>query len=729
MRGPSVASVASAPRIAALGPSDAAPLPEEAERPSPLQKLFAPRAIALYGASNDPASLGYRAFFNLKSSGFAGAIVPINPRYTEVAGHRCHSSALEYDGPIDHAMCVVAAARVMGVMEDCAKAGIPTAGVYAGGFSEIGAEGKRLERELSGFADRAGMRILGPNSLGYASGLSRTTASIGTIFEKAELAAGGLAIVSQSGALASALLAQCKGRGVDVGFFVSTGNEMDVEVADCIDYLRDRPSITRIAVYVEGVRDAVRLRSGLRRARLRGQDVIVLRAGRTEAGRAAVKSHTASLTTDARLYEALFREMGAITVSSLRELGDVARVTELRTTVAEAVAIVTSSGASAALAADACAASSLPLARIPKSTQRALRAIVPDCTPGNPIDMTGRVSQDPDMLRPVFSVLLDDPAITRVVFMHGSGMWSPGRGEKIAATLAELAGTYGSQRLIFVGDVPEHIREALEAARIPIFDDAVVLLSQLGRVRAARMTRTPPDARSLPGSSGRTRVLLESTALGILEKAGIAVVKRVLVEDRSAARGAGSSLGLPVVAKAVLADVTHKARIGAIRPDLRSGEALRRAWKDLAALSRARGATPRVLVEKQVEGARAEILLSAFVDRILGPFVGIATGGSLTELLDDIVFLPVPVTAARVRRALQELRSWPAISHDPARAEHVALVAATVLRMQRLLGGAAHDRLLGVSGRIVAIEVNPFLLAAKGSCAVDAVIEVVPERS
>ncbi len=691
--------------------------------------MFAPRSIALYGASSDPESLGYRALLNLRDSGFAGEIVPINPRYTDVLGYRCYSSATRYDGPIDHAMCVVAAPRVMGVMEDCAKAAIPTAGVYAGGFSEAGAAGKRLERDLARFADGTGMRILGPNSLGYASGLSRTTASIGTIFEMMGLAAQGLAILSQSGALASALIAQCKRRGVDIGFFVSTGNEMDVELVDCLEYVCDRPALTRIALYVEGVRDVTRLKDGLRQARLNGKDVIVLRAGRTDAGKAAVRSHTASLTTDTRLYEALFREMGAITVSSLREMADVARVTELRTTAAEAIAMVTSSGASAALSADACASSALPLARIPRSTQLELRAIVPYCSPVNPIDMTGRVSQDPDMLARVFSLLLDDASITRVVFMHGSGMWSRGRGEKIAATLAELATRYGSDRLIFVGDVPDHIESALHVAGIPIFDDAVMLLTQLGRVRTARLTRLPGAARAISASAGPTRVLLESTALDVLERSGMAVVKRRLVEDKAGLAAARRSLGPRLVAKAVLPDVTHKARIGAVRRDLRSSDALLAAWKDLVALAKAHRSAPRVLVEEQVDGVRAEIMISAFVDRILGAFVGIATGGGVTELVDDIVFIPLPVTAPRVRRALEQLRSWPAISRDRSRVTgEVARITTAVLRMQGLIGTVANDEVLGVAGRIVSIEVNPFLIAAESSCAVDAVVEVDPRR-
>jgi acyl-CoA synthetase (NDP forming) len=697
------------------------------DEPTLLQKMFEPRSIAVYGASSDPRSPGHRALSNLIKSGFPGEIVPINPRYTEVAGYRCYPSAQQYEGHIDHGMCVVGAERVIGVARDCAVSGIKTLGVYAAGFAEIGAAGRKLQRQLQDVTKKGGIRVLGPNCYGYANGVRHVTASMGSLLETVGLDAGGLGIVSQSGSTAAALLNQCKAYGVDVGFLVSTGNEMDIEIADCIDYLCDVPGITRIALYVEGIRDVERLKSSLRRARRQGKDVIVLRAGRTSAGRAAVRSHTASLVTDARLYEALFRELGAITVSNLRELADLAHVTELPTTANEAVAIVTSSGAAGALAADACVSNGLPLARIARSRQAALKAVIPYCTPTNPVDMTGQ--NDFKTIRSFLSTLLDEPSTTRVVFLYGSGMWSPGKGGDIATTLAEIATTYGADRLIFVGDAPEHVTKTLRAARIPMFDDAAVLLGQLGRVRTARLTRLPPDGRRLPATSARTRVLLESTALGILERAGVPVVRRVLVEGEAGVRKIGSSLGFPVIAKAVLSDVTHKAKIGAIRSGLGSADELRRAWAELAALARARREPPRVLFETEIEGIRAEILISAFVDPILGPFVGIASGGTLTELLDDIAFVPIPVTAQRVRRVVEGLRTWPLISRDRAHANaDLADIAAAVLAIQGLIGTAAEGQAPGGSDRIRSIEVNPLLLGQSGSWAVDAVIEVAAER-
>jgi acyl-CoA synthetase (NDP forming) len=696
--------------------------------PSVLRKLFEPRSIAVYGASNDPASPGHRALSNLTKSGFAGKVIAVNPRYTEVAGYPCYPSAQQYDGPIDHGMCVVAAERVIGVAVDCARSGIPTMGIYAAGFAEIGSSGRRLQRELLRITAKAHMRVLGPNCYGYANGVKHVTASMGSLLEVVGLDGGGLGIASQSGSTAAALLNQCKANGVDVGFLVSTGNEMDVDIADCVEYLTGCPGITRIALYVEGIRDVDRLKNSLRLAKRQGKDVIVLRAGRTSAGKAAVRSHTASLVTDARLYESLFHELGAITVSNLRELADMAQVTELPTSAREAVAIVTSSGAAGALAADASVFSALPLAKIAKSTQATLKQLIPYCTPTNPVDMTGQ--NDFKKIRSFLSALLDDSAITRVVFMYGSGMWSPGKGGDIATTLSEIAAAYGPDRLIFVGDAPQHVTNTLRGARIRVFDDAAVLLGQLGRVRTARLRPTPPASHPVKPASPRTRVLLESTALGILERAGVPVVSRVLVEDVKGLRAAGSSLGFPVIAKAVLSDVTHKAKIGAIRSDLRSADALRGAWLDLARLARTRREPARVLVETQIADIHAEILISAFVDPILGPFVGIATGGSMTELLDDIVFLPIPTTARRVKQVVESLKAWPAIARDRSRSRaDVAAIAAAALRIEALIGTVADDRSLGTAGRIMSIEVNPLLLGANGSSAVDAVIEVALERA
>lgn len=688
-----------------------------------LSALFAPASIAIYGASQEAGTMGHRVLEYLTQAGFAGRILPVNPRHggETIGGRPWHASGASFDNPVDHAVLAVRAQLAPAVVEDALRHGVRSLSILAGGFAEIGGDGVALQARIAAMAREAGVPLLGPNGLGFATPARGAIASGGSIFMTVMPRGGRLAIVSQSGLVASDMLYRAESAGIGAGFWVSTGNEADVTAADCIDHACRMPELRAIALYVEGIRDVDRFKAALRRAQDSGRQVVVLRPGRTDAGRTAIRSHTGSMVSADALYDALFRSLGAARVDSLRDMTDVTRVAlQLRRQAGRGVALVGSSGGNGALAVDAAAASGVPLARISEAGQARLTALVPNCSPRNPIDTTGAANERPEMLADFLGAVLDEDEVGTLVMIHGSGMLWHDRAERIAAVLAALAQRHGEGRIAFCGHVPPHVMPVLDAAHIPVFDDPVALVRAIGRLLG-----TPPAPTGKPalgGGEAQGRMLDEDAALDLLEaQGGVPAVARRVVKEAEALEDAAAALGYPLALKAVLPGVAHKTELGALRIGLRDRAALLAAGDDLAALCRRLGHPVKLLAEAMVGDAVAELLLSAFVDPQLGPFVAVGAGGTLTELLADVVVEPAPVSAETAATMLTRLRGWPRLQQDRrGRTGSTAEAVAALVALSRLIGRRHAD------GRVVEVEVNPFMLRPGGSCAVDAVISVAP---
>jgi acyl-CoA synthetase (NDP forming) len=686
-----------------------------------LSALFAPRAIAIYGASQEAGTMGHRVLDYLTQASFAGRILPVNPRHggEVIDGRPWFAGGSGFDGPVDHAVLAVRAQLAPAVVEDALRHGVRSLSILAGGFAEVGAEGAALQARIATMAREAGVPLLGPNCLGFATPALGAIASGGSIFMTVKPRGGKLAIVSQSGLIASDILYRAERAGIGAGFWVSTGNEADVTAADCIDHVCSVPELRVIALYLEGITEVDGFKAALARAQESGRQVVVLRPGRTDAGRTAIRSHTGAMVSADGLYDALFRRLGAVRVDSLREMTDVTRVAlQLRRHPGRGVALAGSSGGNGALAVDAAAASGVPLATITEAGQAKLTALVPHCSPRNPIDTTGAANERPEMLADFLGAVLEERDVGTLVMIHGSGMLWHDRAERIAAVLAGLAARHGEGRIAFCGHVPPHVCPVLDAARIPVFDDPVALVRAIGRLWGS----PPPAAKHAGGGAHPAgRMLDEDAALDLLETLGVPAVARRVADDVAALGSAAAALGYPLALKAVLPGVAHKTELGALRIGLGDAAALRTAGEELAALCQRQGHPVKLLVEAMVGDAVAELLLSAFVDPLLGPFVAVGAGGTLTELLADVVVEPAPVTPERAEAMLARLRSWPRLRQDRrGRVGDTAAAAAAIVALSRAIG------LVHAEGRIVEMEINPFMLRPVGSCAVDAVISVTP---
>jgi len=699
--------------------------------PRALSSVFAPRSIAICGASREAGSLGNRAVTHLRAGRYRGRIVPINPRYAGqvLDGLQWYGAVGDCPDPIDHAVLLVKSQLAPGVLAACAAAGVGSASILAGGFAETGAAGRERQSAIAAIIARTGMPLLGPNCLGFVNVAERVFASPGSVFQSIWPESGPLAIISQSGAVAGDILAQARFQGVETSLWISTGNEVDITVADCIGYACGIDAVSVIAVYLESIRDIAVFRAAARQARAMGKTILALHPGRTEAARRAVQSHTAAMVTADALYDAVFDQLGIGRVDSIRDMIDVVRAAIHLRPGPGGLAIASSSGGSGALSTDAAASKRLPLACISASGQARLRALIPNAATGNPIDITGVTNENPEILEPFLSTILREPDVGLLVMIHGSGMLWLDRARRIATVLTGLARTFGANRLVFVGSTPKEARDILEVAGVAVFDDPVALIRAMGCLpalftgSAAPAAEVAVEGEEAPETAAATPPLLpEDEALDFLEaRCGVPTVPRAVVSHATALHAAAGSLRFPLAMKAVIPGLAHKTESDALRLNLAGPADIDAAWAHLSALSARAGAPARILVEEMIGDAVAELLLSAFIDPLLGPFVTVGAGGTLTELLADVATAPAPLSGAEAAAMLRRLKGWPRLRRDRRgrRGNEAELVAAIVS-----LGAAIATHPDAAPGRrpIQEIEINPFLLRPEHSLAVDAIV-------
>ncbi len=685
-----------------------------------LSTVFAPKSIAIYGASREAGSLGNRAIEHLQTGRYQGRIVPINPRYAgqDIDGLRWYGSARECAEPVDHAILLVKSQIAPQMLADCAAAGVRSAAILAGGFAETGEGGRSLQAAIAATVAKAGMPLLGPNCLGFVNVAAKVFASPGSVFQSVWPKGGPLAIISQSGAVAGDILAQARFQGIEASLWISTGNEVDITVADCIAYACGIEDVSVIVVYLESIRNIEAFRAAASRARSLGKAIVVLHPGRTEAAQRAVQSHTAAMVTADALYDAVFRQLGMARVDCIRDLIDVVRATIYLRPAKGGLAIVSSSGGSGALSTDAAASEGLALAKISDEGQKRLRELVPNAATGNPIDITGVTNENPEILRPFLSAILDEPDVGLVMMIHGSGMLWLDRARRIATVLKDLAETYGAERILFVGSTPKEALALLESARVAVFDDPVAIIRAMARLpgfRAVPPPRGPAEAKSPRHAALRDQTLLpEDEALDLLERrCGILAVPRIVVTDPEDLEPAARHLGFPVAMKAVIPGFAHKTELGALRLGIRTPAELQQAWDEFSLLCRRQGAEPRILIEQMIADSVSELLLSALIDPLLGAFVTVGAGGVLTELLSDVVTAPAPVSDIEAANMLRRLKGWPRLARDRhgRQGNEKEVIAAIVA-----LGKSIVDpTILGSDlPPVCEIEINPFLLRPEG---------------
>ena len=688
-----------------------------------LTALLHPRSIAIIGASDDPARIGGRPLAYTRDAGFAGHIFPVNPRRATVQGLPAFPTVAEVPEPVDTAIVAVPAPAVVETAEACAAAGVKAVVVFSAGFAETGGEGRRRQDALTAVARASGMRIVGPNCLGIYNSANGFYATFTTTLEAAHPVPGGVGLVSQSGAYGSHLSLLATRRRIGIRFFVTTGNECDVDVAETIGWLARHPDISVIVAYVEGVADRDRLLASLATARERGKPVVLQKVGRTEIGADAVRSHTATLAGSDAVYDGVFRQFGVHRARDAEEMLDVAYAASFGAFPASRrVALMSISGGVGVQMADEAVACGLEVTPMSDRAQARLKAQLPYASPRNPVDITAQAFNDLDLIRSNLDVVLEEDAYDAIVAFFTFVAAAEAMVEPVREILQDARRRHPDRLLVLSIVGPPDVVQHYEAAGCPVFEDpsrAVRAVAALVRLAESfeRPAAAPPGvspAEALPPAP-----VGEALASRIFSDAGLPMVASRLCATAGDATEAAAALGFPVALKIASPDIAHKSDVGGVALDLDTPEAVAEAFA--AVTDKARGARPRarvdgVLVSPMVRHG-VEMILGVQHDPTFGPVVMCGLGGVFVEVLADVSFRPAPFDAAEAHRMLRELQGYPLLAgargRPPADVDALAAALAALSRF-----AAAHAE------RLESAELNPLVVrpAGHGVVALDALI-------
>ncbi len=688
-----------------------------------LSALLHPRSIAIIGASDDPARIGGRPLAYTRDAGFAGPIFPVNPRRASVQGLPAFPSIADVPEPVDTAIIAVPAPAVVETAEACAGAGVKAAVVFSAGFAETGGEGRRRQDALTAIARASGMRIVGPNCLGIYNSANGFYATFTTTLEAAHPVPGGVGLVSQSGAYGSHLSLLATRRRIGIRFFVTTGNECDVDVAETIGWLARHPDISVIVAYIEGVADRDRLLASLAAARERGKPVVLQKVGRTEIGADAVRSHTATLAGSDAVYDGVFRQFGVHRARDAEEMLDIAYAATFGAFPASRrVALMSISGGVGVQMADEAVACGLEVTPMSDRAQAKLKAQLPYASPRNPVDITAQAFNDLGLIRSNLDVILEEDAYDAVVAFFTFVAAAEAMVEPVRAILQDARRRHPDRLLVLSIVGPPDVVRHYEAAGCPVFEDpsravrAVAALARLaeGFARPAAAPSPLPPAEPLPPAP-----VGEAEARRILAAAGLPMVASRLCATAGDAAEAAAALGFPAALKIASPDIAHKSDVGGVALDLDTPDAAAEAFA--AVTGKARAARPHaridgVLVSPMVRNG-VEMILGVQHDPTFGPVVMCGLGGVFVEVLADVSFRPAPFDAAEAHRMLRELRGFPLLAGTRGRPPgDVDALAAALAALSRF--AAAH------AGRLESAELNPVVVrpAGQGVVALDALI-------
>jgi acyl-CoA synthetase (NDP forming) len=680
-----------------------------------IDRLFHPRSIAVVGASADETKLTGRPVAYLKRHGFAGRIFPINPRYPEIGGLPCYPEARALPEPPDVGLILLGADRVADAVRELAAAGTGAAIVLASGFGETGADGARRQLELKAAAGP--MRVLGPNTIGLVNITDRVMLSASGAMELDAFAAGPIALVSQSGGILGSLLSRAAARGIGFSKLVATGNEVDLDVSDCIEYLLDDAATSVIALYLEGLRTPDRFRAAARRAAQLGKPIVAFKVGRSEAGARSTISHTGALAGADRIYDALFRQLGIVRAATFGELLDIpVALAQQRLLRGRRLAVVTSTGGAATLVADSAGVAGFDTPAPDAATAAQLRALdIRDAVlDRNPIDVT-LAGLRPDLLRTVIDVLLASASYDAVVVIVGaSGIGQP---ELVARPVIEALGKTDKPLFVYVSPEAPQIVRHLNGHGVPAFSApegcaaALAAVFNAGPARHANATRERTHATSghgaLPSDLPRAGPLHEAESKRLFARFGIPSAKEIAVATPLEAEKAAHQIGGDVVLKVLSRHVTHKTEVGGVIVGVAARDVARRC----AELSEAvRSRTPHGLegfLVQELIGDGVEVILGFHRDPQLGPAILLGMGGTTAELFADTAIRLPPLDRRDAHAMIAELKGAALLRGFRGRPPRdVEALAQAIV--------AFSDMSVRLGERLLEAEINPLFVLPEG---------------
>jgi acyl-CoA synthetase (NDP forming) len=654
------------------------------------QALFAPRGIALYGASGDAAKNTARPQRYLRRHGYAGRIAPINRTRREVLGETAYPSLAAAPGEIDHAFVMVPPEDVPAACDECFARHVPVVTIFTDGFGETGEAGRKVEGQLVARARAAGVRLLGPNSIGLVSTSPATALTVNASLELERLPVGPLAVVSQSGSLIGALLSRGAARGIGFSRLVSVGNEADLAVGELVDLLVDDAQTKAVLLFLETLRDPERLARAARRAFEAGKPVIAYKLGRSSAGEALARTHTGAIAGDDRAADAFLAACGILRVRTFEALIEAAFLAGgQRPPRGKRVAMMTTTGGGAAVIADPLGTNGVELVAPPPQLAAKFRALGVRVVDSPLIDLT-LAGTRASVYGPVLEALLASDHCDAVVAAVGSSaQFHPELA--IEPILAARRAHPAKALAVFVAPEAPASLALLAQAGIAAFRTPEACADALTAFFAWRAPRERPRIDTAPAAPS-------IAALGIPQ----APAQRLRTPEEAV------TVPFPVAIKIDSPDIEHKTEVGGVELGLRDPHDAAAAAKRI--LERVRAARPRAridgLVASSMQAGLGEAILGYRVDAQAGPLVLVGAGGTLAELYRDFALRLAPVTLEEAREMVAEVRGFAPLRgyRNAPRGDLEALARAL----------AAFSR-LAARPEVAAAEINPLIVKAEGA--------------
>ena len=692
-----------------------------------LQRMLQPNSIAIVGASSDLNKVSGRPLKYLLEKGYKGAIYPINPKAKDIAGVAAVPDIASLPDGVDLAVVVLPAEQIEATVIELAKKKIPVAVVFASGFGEMGAEGKAMEASLQQAAQKAGIRILGPNCLGLFNAFNRAIATFSQ-YADGEMNAGPVGFISQSGAFGTAICALSRARQMGFGFFVNTGNEVDISVMELMQEMLALPALKVCSGYLEGLNNGHALAAVAEQAMQLDKPIVLTKVGRFGAGARAAASHTGSLAGEDRVFDGLVQQKGIVRARNEEHMLDIVEVLlHCERPTGKNLAIITQSGGAGVLLADRAEEVGLSVPALGETTRKAIAQVIPGFgATGNPVDVTAQFVAQPSILTESTIIALNDPDIDVGVvwlqLMHGFT-------DKLLEVFAEIKSRAKKPFVVVWVSASEKAIAGLRERGIVVFrngDAAVDALAAVAQYAQARR-RWQADFHSSqkqanvgrqqrPTGVEQGKPVPTVQALALLKAFNIHSAQAELVTSAEAAVEAAKRIAPSgsVALKIESMEVLHKTDVGGVALNLSSDDAVRQAFLDIT--QRVTKAKPEarqdgILVQAMSSG-RVEFILGLKHDSVFGMVLMMGLGGVWIEVLKDVVFCQCPVTPAEAADALGRLkgaalleafRGQPAVNKE-------ALIQTIVSLSQ--LGKACEDWLSE-------LDLNPILLSDKGLVAVD----------
>lgn len=695
-----------------------------------LKLFFNPRAVAVIGASRQRGTLGGEIFRNLLSFGFNGPVYPVNPTTEVVQSVPAYPSVEAIAGPVDLAIVIVPAPRVVEVAEACGRKGVKALVVISAGFSETGSEGQERQAELLRVCRASGMRLIGPNCMGIAN--TDPTVLLDATFAPGVPPQGRVGFSSQSGALGLAIIEYANSLGLGISTFVSVGNKADISGNDLLRYWEADNGTDVILLYLESFGNPKKFSQIARRVG-RKKPIAVVKSGRSAAGARATSSHTGALIAASDVtVDALFRQSGVIRTDTLAELFDVASLLANQPLPqGNRVGIITNAGGPAILCADACEARGLEVPVLGRESQDQLRAfLLPGASASNPVDMIASASAND--YRKAIDIVAADANVDALIVIFTPPLVT--RAEDVAIAVVNAVRALNKSKpvlAVFLSaqGTPQELQSA--DVNIPAYafpETAAIALARAARYREwrDRIETAPPyfeDVRRDEAAAVVATALcrgdgwLTAQEITVLMSCyGLPLVEQRIVATADDAGVAAEEIGGSVAVKGIAPGVIHKTEAGAVRLHLEGAEQVRTAAKEMAAQLKARGQAPTGFVIQRMAQQGVEMLVGVVHDPQFGPVVACGAGGVQVELLRDVSVRLTPLSTEDASEMIRSLKTYPLLTGF--RGAPVCDVTALENALMRV------SAMVEDIPQISELDCNPLVVHEQGATILDARVRV-----